>query len=69
MTERMVGPPTGRPARAQGRSALSQPEGLAQAQHMPTDVLHILVALAALILLAIALGMLSARWFVSATQR
>jgi len=53
----------------QGPSALSQPDRLAQAEHMPTDVLHILVGLAALILSAITLGMLSARWFVSATKR
>jgi hypothetical protein len=36
---------------------------------MPTDVLYVLVALAALIIVAVTLGMLSARWFVSATQR
>jgi len=35
---------------------------------MSTDVPYILVGLAALVLLAITLGMLSARWFVHATK-
>ena len=60
--------PEGRLADVQGRSALSQPDRLAQAEHMSTDVPYILVGLAALIILAIILGLLSARWFVSATK-
>ena len=53
----------------QGPSALSQPDWPAQAEHMPTDFVQILIGLAALILSAITLGMLSARLFVSATKR
>jgi hypothetical protein len=36
---------------------------------MPTDFVQILIGLAALILSAVTLGMLSARLFVSATKR
>jgi hypothetical protein len=36
---------------------------------MPTDALHILIGLAALIFVAVTLGLLSARLFVSASRR
>ena len=53
----------------QGPSALSRPDRQAQAEHMPTDALNILIGLAALIFVAVTLGLLSARLFVSASKR
>jgi len=52
-----------------GPSALSRPDWLAQAEHMPTDAVYILIGLAALIFVAVTLGLLTARLFVSASRR